>query len=167
MNVEFQNPYYPYGEYHHDPCITGNCTSAVTVVVVHLTTLIEIRTLRPKITLDKYIVFLLYLTWHVFLLFYHFYYFVWAKPKRPWTVARISKGTAKISKKTYSKVKEWSKKKVQKDLYINPNQFERDESGPPQVKLKWREAVDINQMNRFRGLRRRKVVRQNKFDWFE
>ncbi|KAF3147470.1 hypothetical protein TWF594_002689 [Orbilia oligospora] len=159
MNVEFQNPYYPYGEYHHDPCITGNCKSAVTVVVVHLTTLIEIR--------NKYIVFLLYLTWHVFLLFYHFYYFVWAKPKRPWTVARISKGTAKISKKTYSKVKEWSKKKFQKDLYIDPNQFERDESGPPQVKLKWREAVDINQMNRFRGLRRRKVVRQNKFDWFE
>ncbi|KAK6513608.1 hypothetical protein TWF506_008045 [Arthrobotrys conoides] len=160
MSVEFQNPYYAYGSYHHNPCTTGNCTSTVSVLVVHIATPIEVR--------NKYIVFLIYLAYHLFLSAYHFHYCAWAKPRKRWTVENISRAAAKTSKKTYKRVKEWSKRKVQKDLYIHPHQFERDETGPPEVNLKWREAVNINQMNRFRtGLRRRKVVRQNKFDWFE
>ncbi|KAK6339941.1 hypothetical protein TWF718_009330 [Orbilia javanica] len=159
MDLQYQKPFYPYGTYRPNPCITGNCTSTVTAVVVHLTTPIEIR--------FKYIVFSLYIFWHILIICYYYFAVHWVKPRKGRILPKVTRKTKRVAKKTYSGAKEWSKKKIQKDLYVAPNQFEKPDPGAPVVQLRWREAVDPSHLGHFPGLRRRKVLRQNKFDWFE
>ncbi|KAK6499132.1 hypothetical protein TWF481_011703 [Arthrobotrys musiformis] len=157
--MEDLNPGYSAGYFHNVPCTSGNCSSTVAVSVVHLMTFPE--------SMIKYVVAVLYLLWCFGVIFTYVYNVTRSKPLKGKIGTRIKNWIWRKIKAGYFRVKERVKKKIQGDLYIKPDRFEKPDPSPHKIQRKWRQPVDVNQMNRFRRLRRRRVFRQSKFEWYE